>query len=70
MTKTENDYFEIAHELLVNPKDFPASFPRMIVHKINYITHEAPKPNFKTYSYIVDWQLLVEDKLGVDKLWY
>jgi len=68
MTKTEQDYFEETQKVINTRKDFRALIPPFLSNKITYNPIGFNRPNFETTSFIVDWQLSMED--DSETLWY
>ena len=70
MIHTENDCLEITKKIIDKQKDLRASVFRYHSHKITYNSDGFPLSHFETQSFIVDWQLSIEEISNADKLWY
>ena len=67
MTRTENDYYKYTQNGTNARKDFDAHIPRYLSKKITIDSHGFQRPNFDAASFIVDWQLSIEDNSDIDK---
>ena len=70
MIKTEKNSLEITRRMPDSTMEW-----RVFNHKHNsqIITNHADRfhmPNFETQSFILDWQLMVDDNFDVEILWY
>lgn len=70
MIQTENDYFETAQNDTTTRKDFHALIPRYLSHQIKFDAFEFHHTSYNPPSFIVDWQLLTEEKYNADQLWH
>lgn len=70
MIYTDNDNLEITQKIIISQKDFRALLSRYLIHTIPNTPLNFRTTNFDNDSFVVDWQLSMEENSGVDKLWY
>lgn len=70
MIKTENDSLEITQRIHDSNIKWQVFHQLHISHKIPYNTDRFHIPTFEAQSYIVDWQLMVDESFDVEKLLY
>lgn len=70
MIYIDNDSLQITQKIIISPKDFYAHMPSYLIYTIPNTPLNFRTSNFDNDSFVVDWQLSMEENSGVEKLWY
>ena len=70
MTHTDNDCLEITQNISDNQKDLWELVPRYFSHRITNKSKGFTGTNFKIQSFVVDWQVSLEEDFDADRPWY
>lgn len=70
MIYKDNDSLEITQKIIVSQKDFRTLLSRYVIQNIHTTPLNFRTSNSENESFIVDWQLSMEEKSEADNRWY
>lgn len=70
MIYKDNDSLEITQKIIVSQKDFRTLLSRYVIQNIHTTPLNFRTSNSENESFVVDWQLSMEEKSEADNRWY